>query len=489
MKPSLCKSRLHRDCFCWIPPAALPGCTPFENWDIKISSFFTARIDLYSSEFLDVGDEHQVDDDEKTGGAEETGAETEHQTTYIDDPEARDAEVSLRVPRCRFHAGASRADGLEWLEHAVTGQYDVPHTAEAESTPEDLLAAALHGKMPQSFGETQHTPSLPSSSRTAAAPHRVGASSSSRSAKTAGLQARRGSVGTSRVTPGGWLTVGRLGLPPADDGDNDDAEDNCRNNANTLALSTSTRGSRSTDSSHHAMSLGAGAPAPSTMLSNTPCGWLAAAVASGSLGAPGADEPGVGTDIDDDTDDGRYPRAARTAVKTATVSTQWEDGVRTGSSTRSRLPPWAKIYTAPPCDSENSGSGPAPVRAPEHVGNRRSSSDRGISSWTPDPQAASKIAQSPAMVTLAIQCGEPLIRILMPAEGKNASDSRTDLEDGSLAPATTDIILVPRPWTTAGDDGVRQPRWTNEENISENGDERRRPDRCLSQATVVQGYE
>lgn len=368
--------------------------------------------------------------------------------------------------------------------------------------------------MPQTVCQTQYTPSLPSSSRTGpdlrttatVVSHRVGASSSSRSAKAANLSVRKGSVGTNRITPGGWLTVGKLGLPPADDDDNDDTESNGRDNANPLALSTSTRGFRSTDYSHHAISLGAGAPTPSTTLSNTPCGWLAAAVASRSLGAPGAVEPAVGTDIDDDTDDGRYPRAARTIVKTSTVSTQWEDGVRAGSSTRSRLPPWAKMYTAPSSDSESNVGSAAPVCPPEHAGNRRSSSDRGLSSWTREPQVAAKIArtaredsatdtashmigQSPAMVTLAIQCGEPMIQLLMPAEGQHGSDSQVDLEDGSCAPATTDTVLVPRPWVTAGNDGVQHSKWNNEENASENGEERRWPDRCLSQATVVQGYE
>lgn len=135
---------------------------------------------------------------------------------------------------------------------------------------------------------------------------------------------------TSKAPPGAWLTAGgKLGVSTREDSDEDsDTRGSVKRSTATASTERSAGpGSKKCVRGYRPAASGAG-------------GWLTAAVASGTLGMSGGDND---DSSDNDVEGGGLRNRGRVA-ETATIGTQWEDGVGESASSKSQLPPWAIPY-------------------------------------------------------------------------------------------------------------------------------------------------
>lgn len=142
-----------------------------------------------------------------------------------------------------------------------------------------------------------------------------------------------------------WLTHGKLGVSNDAD-DVDQLSNSVRVEASVLRQSSAKqhqqRSSAAAAMGGRHRNTGLDSTATSARaVTSAPRSWLAAGIRFDAVDTQASDG---------DEEDLRH---AATVVSTATVGTQWEEdggdgGLGASSSTKSRLPPWAKPYTPPP---------------------------------------------------------------------------------------------------------------------------------------------
>lgn len=196
------------------------------------------------------------------------------------------AAVSATAPSSVDESSAGGVAGLDWLS-----------------------AAAIEGK------KAQRRPSTASAKRS-----------------VQGLSKQHMPPPTPTAGPGDWLTSGKLGVLTGDDSDAEDVGAQPGASTGNVSKSKSPKKNKKGKSKRKTSDAGVGPEA-------VPGGWLAAGIASGTLGV--ADAPGN----DDDSQSGHD----EDGVKMTTSSTQWEegDGEEKLKAPVTTLPPWAKKWTPP----------------------------------------------------------------------------------------------------------------------------------------------